>query len=92
MPKDFTGPRNSSIEMACGTGYGMSYTGSTKLFTFLTGEQLNPQDRRLTQYYSSLPSWQGREATLCRVFTPHSTLHKVLCKSHKHQCRQCRQT
>ena len=21
-----------------------------------------------------------------RVFTPHSTLYKVLCKSHKHQC------
>ena len=41
---------------------------------------------------NSLPSWQGREATLCRVFTPHSTLYKVLCKSHKHQCRQCQQT
>ena len=28
------------------------------------------------------------EATLWRVFTPHSNLYKVLCKSHKHQCRQ----
>ena len=35
---------------------------------------------------NSLPSWQGQEVTLCRVFTPHSTLYKVLCKSHKHQC------
>ena len=26
------------------------------------------------------------------VFTPHSTLYKVLCKSHKQQCQQCRQT
>ena len=41
---------------------------------------------------NSLPSWQGRDSTLCRVFTPHSTLYKVLCKSHKHQCQQCWQT
>ena len=27
--------------------------------------------------------------TVDTVFTPHSTLYKVLCKSHKHQCRQC---
>ena len=30
--------------------------------------------------------------TVDTVFTPHSTLYKVLCRSHKHQCRQCRQT
>ena len=24
--------------------------------------------------------------TVDTVFTPHSTLYKVLCKSHKHQC------
>ena len=30
--------------------------------------------------------------TVDTVFTPHSTLYKVLCKSHKHQCRQCWQT
>ena len=31
--------------------------------------------------------------TVNTAFTPHSTLYKVLCKSHKHQCmyRQCRQ-
>ena len=27
--------------------------------------------------------------TVDTVFTPHSTLYKVLCESHKHQCRQC---
>ena len=27
--------------------------------------------------------------TVDTVFTPHSTLYKVLCKSHKHQCQQC---
>ena len=27
--------------------------------------------------------------TVGTVFTPHSTLYKVLCKSHKHQCQQC---
>ena len=27
--------------------------------------------------------------TVDTVFTPHSTLYKVLCKSHKHQCWQC---
>ena len=26
--------------------------------------------------------------TVDTVFTPHSTLYKVLCKSHEHQCRQ----
>ena len=30
--------------------------------------------------------------TVDTVFTPHSTLYKVLCKSHKHQCCQCQQT
>ena len=30
--------------------------------------------------------------TVDTVFTPHSTLYKVSCKSHKHQCQQCRQT
>ena len=30
--------------------------------------------------------------TVDTVFTAHSTLYKVLCKSHKQQCRQCRQT
>ena len=31
--------------------------------------------------------------TVKTAFTPHSTLYKVLCKSHKHQCmyRQCQQ-
>ena len=31
--------------------------------------------------------------TVDTAFTPHSTLYKVLCKSHKHQCmyRQCQQ-
>ena len=31
--------------------------------------------------------------TVDTAFTPHSTLYKVLCKSHKHQCmyQQCRQ-
>ena len=27
--------------------------------------------------------------TVNTVFTPHSTLYKVSCKSHKHQCPQC---
>ena len=30
-------------------------------------------------------------STLSIVFTPHSTVYKVLCKIHKHQCQQCRQ-
>ena len=30
--------------------------------------------------------------TVDTVFAPHSTLYKVLCKSHKHQCQQCWQT
>ena len=30
--------------------------------------------------------------TVDTVLTPHSTLYKMLCKSHKHQCQQCRQT
>ena len=30
--------------------------------------------------------------TVDTVFTPHSTLYKVLCMSHEHQCQQCRQT
>ena len=30
--------------------------------------------------------------TVDTIFTPHSTLYKVLCKSHKHQCQQCQQT
>ena len=31
--------------------------------------------------------------TVDTAFTPHSTLYKVLCQSHKHQCmyQQCRQ-
>ena len=27
--------------------------------------------------------------TVDTIFTPHSTLYKVSCKSHKHQCQQC---
>ena len=30
--------------------------------------------------------------TVDTVFTPHSALYKVLCKSHKQQCRQCQET
>ena len=58
------------------------------------GELLNHQDRRIFKYcnkYSSLPSWQGWEATVYRVqYTfdtsnmSNITLYTVLCKIHKH--------
>ena len=57
------------------------------------GEQLNPQDRRHSRSSVTFPlGWTRSHFIQSRVFTPHSTLYTVLCKSHKHQYQQSRQT